>query len=271
MVKHTKSEHSHHVGKEHDGKKEETMHEENAKPRRGISRGWIIFGVILLVPVLVLGYFGFIPVLSDIMGANRAKDLGVDYSEADFNTALQKTGVKLESLPKDTPKEKSIQMWGKKQVKTSFTQEELTAHANIRKWIYYPVKDVQIKINDDGTAEASAKIRTARLMNYAIAKGTPKYYMDMFDTFDILPNPSVYVKGKASVSQDQVSIDLKEAEIGRFSLKGDVVEKAGDEIEYFVEGGIKRTPGLSVKSLDFSGGKLNFDGTLPEVEASVNE
>src|SRR5262249_54922185 len=128
-----------------------------------------------------------------------------------------------------------------------------------------------IRINNDGTVEASAVIRTGRLMNYAIATGVPEYYRGMIDKLDFLPNPPVYIKGKASVKDNKVSIDIEKAEIGKISLDKDTLDKMKPEIETFLEGGIGRTDGLDVKSLDFSNGKLNFDGSIPAVEAAVKE
>lgn len=36
---------------------------------------------IIVVAVLVLGYFGFVPGVSDLMGTNKPRNLGVSYSE----------------------------------------------------------------------------------------------------------------------------------------------------------------------------------------------
>jgi hypothetical protein len=222
----------------------------------------MVFAAVFLASAYFLGIFPF----------NNAKDLGVRYTNEDFERSLSKVGGRLEALPKDTPKEKSIQMNGILNVDTSFTDEELTAAADSRKWIYYPVKDPQIKIHDDGTLEASAQIRTSRLMDYALATNTPKYYTDLIDKFDILPNPPVYIKGKGYVENNKITIEnLEEGEVGRIKLEGEMLDAVGKELKYFIEDGIKRTPGLDVNKLTFENGEMDLKGTIPAVESSVNE
>jgi hypothetical protein len=248
-------------------------HEKNEgnKEKKNFPVFLFIVGIMVLIPLLVLGFLGFVPIVSDIMGTNRPRDLGVKYTDADYLSARSKTGVELVALPEDTPLEQSIQMTGKKPVTTAFTDEELTALANRRKWKYYPVKDVQIKVNEDGTAEASARLLTGRLLNYGKATGVPEYYMtNVFDKVGLIPNPPVYIKGKATVVNGEITGKVEKLEIGRIEVPKTFVEENNGKLVEFLEGGIKRTPGLTVKSLDFNSGKMNFDGTLPQKEATVN-
>lgn len=227
---------------------------------------------VLVILVIVFSLFLVSSYILGIFPFNAAKDLGIRYTKDDFERSLSKVGGKLEELPKDTPIKESIQMHGTLNVNTAFTDEELTAAADSRKWIYYPVKNPQIKIHEDGTLEASAQIRTSRLMDYAIATNTPKYYTDLIDKYDILPNPPVYIKGKGYVENNNIVIEeLDMGKIGNIKLEGDVLDSVGRELEYFIEDGIKRTPGLDVKSLRFENGEMKLKGTLPAVESSVNE
>jgi hypothetical protein len=231
----------------------------------------IIILILVLTPILVLGYLGFIPIVSDIMGTNRPRDLGIKYTDADYKSARSKTGVELVALPADTPIEQSIQMFGKKPVNTVFTDEELTALANNRKWKYYPVNDVQIKMNPDGTAEVSARLLTGRLLNYGKATGVPEYYMtNVLDKIGLIPNPPVYIKGKATVVNGQITGNVEKLEVGRIEMPKSLVDENNGKLIEFLEGGIQRTPGLTVDSLTFNDGKMNFDGTLPQKEATVN-
>ncbi|MBU0758171.1 MAG: hypothetical protein KKF44_08940 [Nanoarchaeota archaeon] len=221
----------------------------------------VIILAIYLVPAFFLGLFPF----------NSPRDLGVRYTEQDFLSSLNKIGGRLEELPKGTVITESIQMEGAIPVDVSFSSEELTAAADSRKWIYYPVKDPQVKVNPDGTVEASAIIRTGRLLDYALATKTPKYYVDLFDKFNILPNPAVYVKAKGSVENNRiVGADLQEAQIGKIKIPDSAMEAVEDELITFIEGGLDRTPGLDVQHLDFDGGNLNIEGTIPAVEKTVN-
>jgi hypothetical protein len=47
----------------------------------------VVVGILVLIPILVLGFLGFMPIVSDIMGTNRPRDLGVKYTDADYLSA----------------------------------------------------------------------------------------------------------------------------------------------------------------------------------------
>ncbi|MGB9842731.1 MAG: hypothetical protein ACPLN1_00060 [Caldisericia bacterium] len=53
--------------------------------KRGIKMVLKIVIPILII-VLILGYFGFVPFVSDLMGTNKPKNLGVTFTEKDFES-----------------------------------------------------------------------------------------------------------------------------------------------------------------------------------------
>jgi len=58
--------------------------------------------VIIIVIVLGLGYLGFVPRVSKMLGSDKPRDLGIRYTEADLNSIISKNGVQrivLESAP----------------------------------------------------------------------------------------------------------------------------------------------------------------------------
>ena len=59
----------------------------------------IVVLVLILIPTLVLGYLGFVPGVSAIMGSNRPRDLGVRYTEADLSSLMAKNGIQDVVLP----------------------------------------------------------------------------------------------------------------------------------------------------------------------------
>lgn len=56
---------------------------------------WVVGGIliIILIPILVVGFFGFMPGVSSLLGTNKPKNLGVTYTAADYASYQQKTGA----------------------------------------------------------------------------------------------------------------------------------------------------------------------------------
>ena len=61
---------------------------------KDLKRVLIILGVIVFVlligVVLALGSTGFVPIVSDLMGTNKPRDLGVSFSGVDYSSGLAK-------------------------------------------------------------------------------------------------------------------------------------------------------------------------------------
>jgi len=79
----------------------------------------------------------------------------------------------------------------------------MTALMNNRPWKYWPIKDVQIKFNADGTAELSGVVIKDKLIGYAQAIGVPQEVVSTVVSF-LPPTPTFYLKGKASLEENKV-------------------------------------------------------------------
>lgn len=251
----------------------------------------------ILIILLVLGYFGFVPIVSDILGTNKPKNLGVTFTEKDFESARMKTGVKYEVLTGDLKPEESLKYSGKRSVKMELTSSELTALTYERKWRYYPLKKWTVKINEDGTVETSGQILTNKLMDCLGAFGIKppekskeiseeiimmgafgnlqvpeitRFYnlLNQISRF-IKSNPSFYIKGKAKIENNKLTLlQLDSVYLGKINLTS-TVNKYKGEIISFIEEILDNTPGLYVTSLVFQDMKLKFTGTLPAVESHL--
>jgi len=112
----------------------------------------------------LLGYFGFIPGLSSLLGTDKPKDLGIKYTQMDYESALEKGGGELKKLP--TTSTESILYEGSHKVKEKFTTQELTALAQEKEeWVDYPLENLQIRINDDDTCEIAGIIKLTKIQN----------------------------------------------------------------------------------------------------------
>jgi len=238
-----------------------------------MAKWLVIVLVILLVPVLVLGYLGFVPGLSAIMGANKPRDLGVKYTQADLQSVMAKNGIQDVVLPPSETPKGSLRYEGSKPLKNSFSQSEITARmAENEKVKYNPISDTQVRFNPDGTAEISGRMDLNMVDEGAEAFGMDpqdfeavKPYLDGFKALN--SKPAFYAKGTCTVINNKIQMDVQEAVIGRTSLPLDNVPM--DKVVEQFEELMTKVNGLNVKSLDFKDGKMSFDGSVPAKVHSV--
>lgn len=223
--------------------------------------------IVLILGVLVVGYFGFIPGLSDVMGANKPRDLGIKYTASDLTSANSKLGVSIKTLPATENGYNSLTRSGEKQVTTSLTSAELTALFNdhSQKWKYYPIKDIQAKIGADGTIEMSGVLLVNRFGGLADALGIPEGERSQVRPYlsYVNSNPSIYIKGRLSVANNVVQSDVEEIQVGRFTVPVDQIQNIQPIIEQFIQ---DRADGkiIHLNSASFSGGKANIDALIPQ-------
>jgi hypothetical protein len=229
--------------------------------------------VIFIVVVLGLGYLGFVPGVSKILGSDKPRDLGIECTNADLNSITSKNSVQrivLESVPDI---KSSFVLEGSQAIDNVFTDKEITARLGQESdWLFNPFTNVQVKIGENGIVEASGVVRVDRLKGYAQATGvSPKDIEAISKGMDKYKIPRVsfpaYIKGNLSIENNRVNIDLSELYIGRIRVPKGLYSQAKSPFEDFVyerltSGGYGN---LYVKSLSFSNGKMSFSGNIPKV------
>lgn len=177
----------------------------------------LIVLVIIGIPVVLLGLTGMVPGVSTLLGANRPRDLGTKYSQADLSSIHAKSQVVYDTLTSEVPTE-SRKFSGRREVVADFSAAEISATINNQPWKYWPYRDVQVKFNADGSGEISGVLLKAKVANYAAAIGIPKEAVDFAVKF--LPSdPVFYVKGKAALENNKVSVfEPEKFEVGRIPL-----------------------------------------------------
>lgn len=249
-----------------------------------------VLAIFLIPPVLLFGYLGFIPGVSSIFGASKPRNLNIVYSEADLASGRQKSAILYEEAVGSNT---LWQTFGSREVNTAFSSAEITAIMNNKPGIYYPYKDVQVKLNSDGSAEISGRLIKDRIPAYASTFDAPQQAVDFAMKF--LPsNPVFYVKGKASLENNQVATFAPQAlQIGKMpiplgpilsfnsfykqafaqdtSMLGDISKVSGKRqlIIDFINSRLEQIEGFYAKDAHFEENKLIFKGTLPEREATL--
>jgi hypothetical protein len=257
---------------------------------------FLIFVLILFLIILgIFAYLGYVPGLSSVFGSDKPKDLGIKYTQADLASARAKSQIVYEALPAGTPDELSLQRSGTRPISATFTSAEASALMNDRPFKYWPYKEVQVKFNADGSAEISGKLIKDRLPGYCAAIGMPKEVAAAAMKF--LPaDPVFYVKGKAALADNQVSVfDPQALEIGRMPIPlGPILSsglkfinevyaapaesltselsKASNKREWiinYINQRIASIKGFYAKEAKFGDNELIFDGNLSEKESTV--
>jgi hypothetical protein len=238
---------------------------------KGLKIVGIVIGVIIVVVVLVGGYFGFVPGVSNLFGSNKPRDLGVTYTQADYQSGRAKTGTIVTDLPSNAPPQQSIKYSGSHPVNVTFTQAEFNALLNNHPWKYYPLKDCQLKLNADGTAEFSAILLTSRLKDYALSTGVSNDSMKILNDYisKVPGNPTIYTKGKVSIINSQIiNTDVSELQIGKLSIPVDQIQNNQGSLISSAQQQMQAIPGFSCKTFKIENGQVKFEGTLPNVARS---
>ena len=194
--------------------------------------------VSVIIAALILGYFGFVPGLSDVMGANTPRDLGVKATASSLSSANSKLGVTFSTLPADAVGAASLSETGSHPVSATLTSEEVTALLNdhAAKWKYYPIDNIQVRINPDNTIEMSGVLRIDRWSGYADAIGLPESVRSQVRPYLslLLTNPSIYMKGTLSI-QGNVQLYISDLQLGRVSSPQGLTDNFIGVIQAFVQ------------------------------------
>lgn len=174
------------------------------KIKKNILKGFLITISMIVVTVVGLG-FAF-------PGLIWTRSLGVTYTQTDYNSIMDKLNYTKDDVPTGDSKDLYNYIYGPaNSVDTEFTSEELTAFFNDNRPSYYPLKNVQVKINDDGTIELSAAANVDYFLNDVLGgKYTRAQIENEIPTIGILPdNVNIYVKFTGSVTQNISYINVK--------------------------------------------------------------
>jgi len=231
----------------------------------------ILVGLFILVPLLVAGWYGFVPGLSGLLGANKPVDLGVRYTEADYNSYLQKTSIKFNDFAQapDNPNKPGKKTVFADPVTTTgltLTDEELTSAGAKTDWLWMPLKNAQVKFKPGGL-ELSGNINVEYLDEFINFIGGVGYSQaDVQKGIDygkklVGNSPALYVKASASVTNDTLTYNIQQVKVGRFSVPMDIASKV---LSTGTTNAITGADNFEAKSATAIDGALVFEGTYPK-------
>lgn len=231
--------------------------------------------LLIIFLVIVLAVTGIYLVLKNnvfslnIPGMEQI-DLGIDESPDIIYAYYEEIGFQ-NNLEGDTPRSGTLVFEGGIDIEHTFTQKEINSWFSAweNSWTGIPFKNLQIKLNTDGTVEASSLITLkeaealGRTLGYSQediekAKGYIRYIPD--------PLP-LYATGTASITENDVSIDIDNMKIGNISVPSNISSAIGYVIEDSIEKARTLSDYTNVKEAIVTSEGVRFKGTVP---ASVN-
>lgn len=221
--------------------------------------------ILFLVALLIIGvWYVFRPVA-----------LGVRYTTEDLKAAQQKLGITREALPAPV-NGKTLIVSGSHSVDKMFTSSELTALADNRykDYAYFPFRNVQIRVNSDGTVEGSATVGFSDAVRYLVALGVSQKDIEEAAKKFKIPNATmpVYLKASGSITNNISSIIVTDAKIANIPVPKNLIDTYAPAMNPLVESVIKaRQPSYRVDTLEVLDGAVHFKGTSPDKEQAVRD
>lgn len=203
------------------------------KKRKGCLIALLV--VVLLVALAVVGI---------VVALNRASepaDVGVAYSEADFDSAVAKLGVVWPELPEGEDPEAYERVYtGSKPMDVTLTEAELSALMSYNHSAsYWPIKSMQIDLNGQG-ATASA----------VVAYGGRDW--------------PVVASGSGGISGNTLDVSIASAQVAGMDVPARYLPLGESFLEGVVNARLARIPGFSVESLEFTDAGVHAIGTIWE-------
>lgn len=257
------------VDKTEDTDSEQTTNPKPKKKHTKLKIFIIVASVLLILPILVLGWLGFVPGLSGLFGATKAKDLGVQYTQVDYTNYLEKTGVTLKDFstaPENPERPGKYVVFAdpKSFDNLTVTQEELTAAINEIDWLWMPINNAQVRLTD-GVVEVSGNLNTQYANEFIGFIGGVGYSES--DVAKVVSwaqkfaaDAPVYINATASVQNDVLSFQLNKVQVGRFNVPMDI---ASTVLSTGTTNAIVNTQGLVATSAQPEQGSMRFTGQLP--------
>lgn len=208
--------------------------------------------IIVLLGVAALSYIGVMPVFSKYLA--KQVDLGVKVDPA-FVTALES---------KYSPTTTN----GKVDLNVNLSSTEVTSI--FATWEsrdkYFPLHNVQIRFNPDGTGEASGFLKISTAISLAKNLGYSDSDIEKGKTYIkyVAGDLPFYVKGTGDMANNTLSINPTTFQIGRITVPGSITAPVAVAVGDMIERRINQIGGANIQEASFKSGSLHLVGSVPE-------
>lgn len=225
--------------------------------------------IVFLLIIIIVGtaaYFGFIPAFSNTFV--KRIDLGIKNNPQLSLDLREKSGVQFNIPEEKFPIDEEVIYEGVLNIDESLTSEQITSILNIVKTEFnsIPFSNVQIRINKDGTAEASFDLDIETTVNEAKKLGYSDEDIEKGKKYLGVLGDSVYVYAKLSfdISNDELTVNPYAFRIQNFNVPTSITKMVAETGSNAIEDRLAQVPNLYIESLKQVGDKLQFKGTIPQ-------
>ena len=234
-----------------------------------IFKNLLIFLVIISAAiVLVLAYVGVVPGLSAVFV--KQKDLGVHPDPQQVSEINAQIGHEVILDTATLPQAGQPVYEGSIELAGSYSDQQVTSVLDSwsKNWAITPFYNVQVKIHEDGTAEASGILKVKEAISLAKHLGYSEAEIETAAGYATSINGDlpVYMMGSASVDNNQVSADISNLQIGTVTVPTAISSQIVSAVEDAVQRRMQQVPTLDIKSMNLTGGKVNISGMVPQIE-----
>jgi hypothetical protein len=211
----------------------------------------IVLVALILVVLLVVASTGLIkiPILTSLVGADHAPNLGVKSDPGLFERMLEREGVTLIDPHGNYCLDCNIRYSNPGGLDIYVTSSELTSYLQATNNEKGPLKDIQVKLGNNNEAELGA-------------------YMDLKDRGVNFAGP-IYAKGRiVKGSPTTLRLEIEKAKVGWVPVPGNYVDQGENELEDTINDQLAKMPGLNIETLDINDGLLHFKGEFPKTASA---
>lgn len=214
----------------------------------------VLVGVIIIIcfAVVVITYMGFMPVLSNYF--SKAIDLGVKADKSLIYTFEEEYGKSNGTSKID--------------LDVNLSSQEITSVFAVweERDKNFPLKDVQVKFNPDGTGEASGYLQVRTAVNLAKSLGysdsdieTGKKYIKY-----VSGDLPFYLKGTGNMDNNTLVMSPQVFKVGKVTVPSNITNMASTAVTDMITRRINQIGGADIKKANFSSGSFHLQGSVPE-------
>jgi len=214
----------------------------------------LLLGLVVLVILVVAGlsYLGFMPFLSGYIA--KQVDLGVKADPALVTAFESKYGQPNGS--------------GKVDLNVDLSAAEITSIFAVweERDKNFPLHNVQIRFNPDGTGEASGFLNVSTAVSLAKSLGYSDSDIEKGKQYVryVAGDLPFYVKGTGGMTNNSLSINPSTFQIGRVTVPDSITNPVAGAVGDMIKRRISQIGGANIQEASFKSGSLHLVGTVPE-------
>ncbi len=213
-----------------------------------------LIGIFVLVLVIFAGlvYLGVVPVLSGYIA--KPIDLGIK-ADTTLVTAFEAKYGK----PNGS---------GKVNLDVDLSSEEVTSIFAV--WETrdpnFPLHNVQIRFNSDGSGEASGLLKVSTAISLAKNLGYSDSDIEKGKSYVkyVAGDLPFYVKGTGGMQSNMLSINPSTFQLGRVTVPDSITKPTSEVVSDMIDRRIKQIGGANIQDASFPSGKFHLSGSVPE-------